>query len=699
MPEDEPGTLSIAEARAVANYIYDAFYSAVARDRNRPARIELARLTVNQYRRAVADLTTSFAKPAAWGSERGLSGEYFTSRQPTDIKRRVATRLDPQIDFNFGRDAPVPEIVEPYSYSIRWTGSVLPPTTGEYAFIVRTEHAARLWVNDRRQPLIDAWVRSGTDTEHRAMKFLVSGRPCFLKLEFAKAKQGVGDRGKAKKKRESAEAAISLMWRRPHGVGEPIASRYLSPDEAPETFICDTPFPPDDRSYGWERGTAISPAWDDATTAAAISAASHIGERLDQLAGSETKSFSRQRKLRSFGIRFAERAFRQPLNDDYISKYIDEQFRTSGDAETAMRRVVLMVLKSPRFLFREIGRAPAAYQIAARLSFALWDSIPDQPLFDAARTNKLADEDDVRQQAERMISDPRAKSKLRDFLLTWLRLDSDDEVVKDAQKFSGFDAATVADLRTSLELFLDDIVWSEASDYRQLLLADDVYLNERLAKFYGAAPQSSEDFAKVRLDDGKRAGVLTHPLVLARYAYADESSPIHRGVFLARGILGRSLRPPPEAFTPLAPELHPDLTTRERVSLQTKDAGCMACHAIINPLGFALEGFDAVGRMRDTDRGKAINDTVEYQSPERGTVQLHGARELAAYLAKCEECRSAFIEQLFHHLVQQPVRAYGPAMLDKLRESFARHQYNIRELVVEIMAATAMVNRDTVGKE
>jgi hypothetical protein len=142
--------------------------------------------------------------------------------------------------------------------------------------------------------------------------------------------------------------------------------------------------------------------------------------------------------------------------------------------------------------------------------------------------------------------------------------------------------------------------------------------------------------------------------------------------------------------------LHPDLTTRERVALQTKDAACMACHAIINPLGFTLERFDAVGRYRESDRGKAIDDRAEYQDRSGTTVNLSGARELAEYLASSEDCHAAFVEQLFHHLVQQPVQAYGPATLDELRELFAGHEFNIRKLAVEIMVATARVGGDTV---
>ena len=190
----------------------------------------------------------------------------------------------------------------------------------------------------------------------------------------------------------------------------------------------------------------------------------------------------------------------------------------------------------------------------------------------------------------------------------------------------------------------------------------------------------------MRLDAGKRAGVLTHPYLMAGFAYAGSTSPIHRGVFLARGLLGLALRPPPEAFAPLAEDLHPTLTTRERVALQTRAQACVSCHGVINPLGFALEGFDAVGRVRDADNNKPIDAAGYYKTRDGREVKFGGARELAAFLADSPEAHAAFAEQLFHHLVKQPVRAYGPGAMDDLRRAFADGGLSVRKL-----AATAAV--------
>lgn len=749
MPEDKPGTCTGADAEKVAAFIYDAFYSPAAQARNKPARVELSRLTVRQYRQAVADLVGSFRMAGsgdprqAPGKERGLKGEYFKSRRFRPNERTVE-RVDPQVKFDFGTDSPVADKLDANQFSIRWNGSVLAPETGTYEFIVRTEHATRLWVNDPKKPLIDAWVKSGNDNEYRASLYLLGGRAYPLRLEFSKAKQGVDDSAKNKDKPvPKVRASMALEWKLPGRVAETIPPRNLSPQPLPELFVVATPFPPDDRSFGWERGTSISKAWDEATTEAAIEAAAYVATHLNELAGGKpadrdassdsgnpahinldapagAKPAPDHKKLREFCRQFAERAFRRPLTADQQKLYIERQFAFTRDPETAVKRVVLLVLKSPRFLYRELGksrttvasldpsrdregvvgplpnsrgsdgRGADAYDVAARLSFGLWDSLPDQVLLQAAAKGELATREQVARQAERMLGDLRARAKVREFFLQWLKVEQHPDLAKDRARFPGFDGAVAADLRTSLDLFLEDVLWSADSDFRQLFLADTLFLNGRLGRFYGLDLPAEAPFQKVSLEPGARAGVLTHPYLTAAFSYTAETSPIHRGVFLARSVLGRSLRPPPEAFAPLPAELHPELTTRERVALQTKPTACLACHGMINPLGFTLEHFDAVGRFRDRERGKPIDATGAYQTRTGEIVKFVGVRDLATFLANSDETQEAFVEQLFHDLVKQPIRAFGPRKLADLRQSFADNRYNVRKLMVEIMAGSTL---------
>jgi hypothetical protein len=709
MPEDDPGTCVGPEAEKVAAYIHDAFYSQAARERNTPPRVELARLTVKQYRNAVSDVIGTFRPSGKPEMKPGLRGEYFASRNFQGNKR-IIDRIDPEVKFDFGKGTPGPEKFEPYEYSIRWEGSVLTPETGEYEFIVRTEHALRLWVNNNRVPLIDAWVKSGHDTEYRGSLFLGAGRLHSLRLEFTKSQQGVNDPKRAKEK-PPTNGSIALLWKLPQREPEVIPASNLFLAKAPDVYFPGNAFPPDDRSLGWERGTTVSKAWEQATTDGAIDAAGYVSANLNELAGAKDGGADRATKLKDFARRFVERAFRRPLTDDEKRVYVDHQFEAAKEPEAAIKRVVLLSLKSPRFLYREAASG-TGYAVASRLSFGLWDSIPDDELLKAAAAGKLSTYDEIAKQAERMLGDPRAKVKLRDFLHTWLKIDQPRDLTKDAKRFPGFDATVISDLRTSLDLFLDEVVWSDASDFRRLLLDESVYLNGRLSQFYGLRTSKKDDdvraalalllpakfpippfdkpFQRVDFPSGERAGILTHPYMLSAYAYTGSTSPIHRGVFIGRGVLGIGLKPPPDAFTPLPEDLHPNLTTRERVILQTKPAACQSCHSVMNPLGFALERFDAVGRVRDKENGKAIDTSGLYETRKGEIVKFDGPRDLAKFLAGSEEVHSAFAEQMFHQLVQQPVRAYGPSTLADLRESFGKNNFNIRKLATEVMVRAAL---------
>lgn len=694
MPSDDPGSVSKDESDRVAAYIYDAFYSPIAQARNQKARIELSRLTVRQYRNVVTDLIGSFRRPEQRDEARGLRAEYFKGRGIGRKDNRVIERVDPEVRFDFGVEPPAPEGFEPHQFAIRWEGSILAPETGDYEFNVRTEHATRLWVNDLRRPLIDAWVKSGDDIDHKGSIHLLGGRAYPIKLEFSKAKQGVDDSEKIKE-HPKVKASIALEWTPPQGVAQVVPERDLSPGRAVEGFVVTTPFPPDDRSTGYERGTSVSKEWDQATTDAAIEVAGYVATHLGELAGVRDDAADREAKLREFCKRFVEQAFRRPIDDGLRTVYIDRQFESAGDPATAVKRVVLLTLKSPRFLYMELKPQPDAYDVASRLSFALWDSLPDRPLRDAAASDALKTREQVARQAERMVNDPRAKSKLRWFLLQWLKVDQSPEIVRDSEKFPGFSPELVADLRTSLELFLDDVVWSEGSDFRQLLASDTLMLNGRLAKFYGADLPENAPFQKVRLDPEARAGVASHPYLMAVFAYTSTTSPIHRGVFLSRNVLGRVLSPPPEAFLPLTPDLHPSLNTRERTTLQTSPEKCMRCHGLINPLGYSLEQFDAVGRFRGEELGRPIDATGHYQTREGSTISFEGARGLAEFLVGSDDAQETFVSRLFHALIKQPILAFGPETPAKLRTSFESNNFHIRKLVSEIAVTAALEGTGT----
>lgn len=679
MPEDAPEKCVDDDARRVAAYMFDAFYSRTAQARIKPPRIELARLTSQQYRQTLADLVGSFIPPRETPREpAGLKAEYFKSKR---FRRedRVVERIDAHVEQAFGEGAAVPEQTDAKEFGMRWQGSVYAPETGEYEFVVRTDNAARLWVNDERKALIDVWVRSGSDTEFRESMWLTGGRSYPVRLEYAKSKEPRG--------------SIALQWKRPRHVVETIPQRFLFPQITATSFVLATPLPPDDRSQGYERGVTISKEWDQATTDGALETSAYVVTRIADLARVAPDAADRGEKLRAFAREWAERAFGRPLTDDERQFYVDKQFAAATDADTGLRRSLLLTLKSPRFLYPDaeagVPSGAGSFGLASSLSRALTDSSPDRELRAAAAEGKLDQPANLAAHARRLLADGRTRAKLDGFFRQWLRIDHFDDLAKDPREFPGFDATKVSDLHSSLELTLDDAVWGETSDFRRLLLAEEVFLNGRLAALYGVELPADAPFQKVKLDDGQRAGVLTHPLLMTGFAYHSTSSPIHRGVFVARSLLGRFLRPPPEAVAPLAPELHADLTTRERITLQTSPAACQSCHGLINPLGFPLEHFDAIGRHRAQEKGKPVDAQGGYRTRRGELTKFATARELATFLAASDETSATFVEQLFQYVTKQPVQAYPPETLPTLMRTFREKQFDVRELLVEIALVAA----------
>jgi hypothetical protein len=288
-----------------------------------------------------------------------------------------------------------------------------------------------------------------------------------------------------------------------------------------------------------------------------------------------------------------------------------------------------------------------------------------------------------------MLGDPRVRAKMQYFLQQWLQMNRSDDLSKDDKVFPGFTPEIIADLRTSLNLFLEDAVWNGSSDYRKLLLADYLYMNDRLAKFYGMDTNATDDFVKVAFDPKQRSGVVTHPYLLAG-SYAQKlTSPIHRGVFLTRNIVGRALRPPPMAMTFKDADFAPNLTMREKVSELTKPQACQACHSVINPLGFSLENYDAVGRFRTGENGRPIDVLSDYTTDDGQTVRFAGARDVAEFAAGSEQAQNGFIEQLFNQIVKQPMLAYGSDTMARLRQSFVASDFNIQQLLVEMATLSA----------
>lgn len=729
MPEEDPELCIGDDALAVSTYVYHAFYSQEAQARlGNGVRVELSRLTVPQYLNSVADMLllvtpdsqgkrgADHALKAFQGGEPGLSATYFQSKGMNKANEQKLERIDLQVDFDFKEGSPDASI-EPDQFAIIWEGGMFAESTGHYEFRVSTQNGARLYVNNDpgrqrgklrddssvagQQALIDGWVSSGEMRSLEARVFLLGGRHYPIRLEYFKYLEKTG--------------SIKLEWRKPHGVWRVMGSETLNTHRPPRTFVVETSFPADDRSLGYERGSSVSWSWYEAVTQAAVATASEVVGRLPLLAGFEAGDENRAEKLKEFLPSLATLAYRRPLSEEEDQLFRNILFAQAENPEIAVRRGVMLALTSPEFLYTpwdSSGNPPDAHQLASRLSLTLWDSVPDQALLHAAHQGELSSEHQIIEQAKRMLNNPRTRFKMRGFFDHWLEIEERD-LRKDEQLFPDFDEALVVDLRRSLDLFIEDVVWSDASDYRQLLLADYMMLNPFLKKFYLPDQQDTEAleeqglptdmaaFEKVAFPKEQRSGVLTHPYLLSAFAYHNNTSPIHRGVFLTRNIVGRALKPPPMAIAFKDSDFPEDITMREKITQLTSDKACMACHSIINPLGFALESFDAVGRWRTHEKDKPVDTLSEYLSEDGESIQVQRARDIAQFAVKDELAHTAFVGQMFFHLVKQSPDAFEPGALQRLRLQFEQEGFNIRSLIthMSVLAVTLDHQNESITKQ
>jgi len=693
MPEDNEDACVGPDAEAVAEYIYHAFYSLEAQARLQPVRRDLSRLTGPQFLGSSSDLIASFftnqGHPPIIEADRiGLKGNYDLNNRSragnNDFERERFDRVDPQIRFDYGKGIPeVPDGMRTdlTQFNITWRGSIFAPETGTYEFTLRTRNGAKLYVNeldDKQEPTIDAWVAPDNRIREKSGRVeLLGGRRYYIRLDFFKYKE--------------EQALIELIWEKPTGRREVVPASMLTHDWAQPVFVGTTPMPADDRSMGYERGTSVSRVWFDAVTSNAFQASDFVARHIDRLAKTKDGDPERAKKLRAFAEEFTARAYRRPLKPGEREKAVDPHFAEADEPDDAVRGVVLAALTSPHFLYPETAfdSPNGPWARASALSLTLWDSLPDKRLRDTAGKNRLRDAKELEKEAWRMLWDGRARYKVKGFFHHWLELARAENVAKDSTLYPQFSPEVMADLRTSLDLYLDDVVWSEgAADYRQLLLADYLYLNPRLGKIYGK-PDLKGGFQKVSFKGKGRTGVITHPFLLTAFAYHNNTSPIHRGVFLTRNIVGLPLKPPTEAIEFEDSKFPPNLTMREKVTQMTRAKACMACHSTINPLGFSLEHYDALGRWRAKERNKPIDDNSVLETDGGDRIEIGGPHDVAKYAASSPDAHHAFVQALFHHAVKQPGAVFGPGTLERLENEFRQNGFDIRTLLVRIAATSA----------
>jgi len=401
---------------------------------------------------------------------------------------------------------------------------------------------------------------------------------------------------------------------------------------------------------------------------------------------------------------FAMRAYRRPLEagelDRVLAVYQSGKDASDGDMQSGLRVAIAAVLQSPFFLYHvEFGQPSAGddvvplgnYELASRLSYFLWDSMPDDALFDAAATGSLETADGVREQVDRMLASPKAQETIASFHQQWLGVDELEHVEKDPELFPLYDSTLAASMKDDVASFAQWVI-TEGDGNLQTLLTANVTLTDdpRLHELYGVVPPEGRlPGEPIELPADQRAGLLTMPGVLAEHAHPDQTSPILRGVLLRQEFLCQQLPPPPPDVDNVPPSPSPDATTREQFAQHTEDPACSGCHVQIDPLGFGLEAYSSVGAFRtEEDNGLPIDDLGEVVlSDVDGEFQ--GGVELAGKLAESEFVQDCVSRQWFRYALGRIETEADSCALDGIAEAFNESDQDVRVLLREIALSSA----------
>ncbi|QEF99778.1 hypothetical protein Mal15_38450 [Stieleria maiorica] len=401
--------------------------------------------------------------------------------------------------------------------------------------------------------------------------------------------------------------------------------------------------------------------------------------------------------------RLARLAYRRAVDHTDIAPLMEfyRDGEAAGGFEAGIERALASLLVSPRFLFR-IERDPEGLdagevypisdiELASRLSFFLWSSLPDDELLTVVEQGKLRDPEILRQQMLRMLSDRRAEALVTNFANQWLHLRNLESKTPDARLYPDFDDNLRQAMRRETELLFQSVV-DEDRSVLDLLRADYTYLNERLAKHYGIPHVYGSRFRRVNLSsDDHRGGLLRHGSILTVTSYATRTSPVIRGNWVLENLLATPTPPPPPNVPSLEEEvIGADLPIRQRLAKHRSNAACASCHVIIDPIGFSLENYDAVGRWRDTEFGVPVDAEGALPSGD----SFHGVTGLeAAVLQRPELFATAMTEKLITYALGRGVTTSdGPAIREIVRRA-GQDQYRFSALIWEIINSPAFQMR------
>jgi len=403
---------------------------------------------------------------------------------------------------------------------------------------------------------------------------------------------------------------------------------------------------------------------------------------------------------------FGQRAFRRPLTTAEVARFQTiytnrATITATGTFDEAAQLILKAFLLSPSFLTKaEMSEATPdgsgnfalnGYEMASRLSFMLWGSMPDATLFAAAAADQLGTSDAVLAQAQRMLKDPKARAKVADFHLHYALMGDAtrwSEASHDSTMFPAFNVAMVPELQAEAQQFFDYITFTLGGTFQDLITKPVAFVNKDLAPIYGLDPtQFTTTLTLTNLDPTQRAGVFTHAGFLASYSSYNRTSPILRGAFLEKQILCRQIgSPPPNASTTPVPTDASLVTNRQRVTAQTSADACAGCHAtIVNPPGFALEAYNSIGiaQTNELDTGAAIDSTADVLIGST-TAHVTGPVDLMAKIAASPEGQNCYAQRWVTYAYERDLTNQDVCTVQTLAAKMGQSSYTILSLVTDL---------------
>ena len=422
---------------------------------------------------------------------------------------------------------------------------------------------------------------------------------------------------------------------------------------------------------------------------------------LNQLVGCSRPATSDRDCAASFTDRFGKRAFRRPLTNDEKASYlaIYDASAASGGFSEGIRLVVQTFLQSPSFLYHvEIpdGAPPSgqvtsldSYQVAARLSFFLWTSVPDDALLDEAANDHLTDPAAIQMQVTRMLADARASQAIANFHVQWLDLGKLDGLTKDTKIFPQYTTTMRDAMRAETMAFTDYVIRQGDGRLETLLTAPYSILDDPLFDLYGVSrPTGTSGPIKVALDPAQRSGLLTQASFLATHAAPNQSSPVTRGVAILRNVLCVDLPDPPPNVNITLPDPAPDATTRQRFTAHESVPACAGCHVSIDGIGMGFENYDALGSYRTTEGRLPVDATGNVVGTDV-PGPFDGAVALSQKLASSPQVQLCATKQWFRFALGRMETDSDNCSLKHAFDAFETSQHDVRALMSALATSDA----------